>query len=162
MIIQIVIAMISTLAFAVLFHVPKSEYLYCALNGGIGWAAYRFCGNCGFGAAASSLWATLVLTLVARVLSAVRKIPSTVFLIAGIFSLVPGSGIYYTAYYLIMNQLSQSSAKGIDTFKIAGAIVLGIIFGLALPQSWFNHLGNLFDKNKKNKNEKQSNTPQQS
>lgn len=67
MIIQIIIAMISTLAFAVLFHVPKSEYLYCALNGGIGWAAYRLCGICGFGAVASSLWATLVLTLVARV-----------------------------------------------------------------------------------------------
>lgn len=146
MIVQLLVAVISTLAFAVLFHVPKREYLYCAVNGGLGWMVYKFCLGCGFGVPVSSLWATLTLTLMARVLSALRKMPSTVFLLAGIFTLVPGSGVYYTAYYLIMNELSQCTAKGIETFKIAGAIVLGIIFGLALPQSWFNRLGRLTDK----------------
>lgn len=146
MIVQLLVAVISTLAFAVLFHVPRQEYLYCAVNGGLGWMVYKFCLGCGIGVPVSSLWATLTLTLVARVLSALRKMPSTVFLLAGIFTLVPGSGVYYTAYYLIMNELSKCTAKGIETFKIAGAIVLGIIFGLALPQSWFNRLGRLTDK----------------
>ncbi len=146
MIIQLLVAVISTLAFAVLFHVPRQEYLYCAVNGGLGWMVYKFCLGCGIGVPVSSLWATLTLTLVARILSALRKMPSTVFLLAGIFTLVPGSGVYYTAYYLIMNELSKCTAKGIETFKIAGAIVLGIIFGLALPQSWFNRLGRLTDK----------------
>ena len=36
MIVQILVAIISTLAFAVLFHVPRQEYLYCAVNGGLG------------------------------------------------------------------------------------------------------------------------------
>ena len=72
--------------------------------------------------------------------------PSTVFLITGIFTLVPVSGIYYTSYYLIMNELEQCAAKGMETFKIAGAIVLGIIFGLMLPQSWFNRLGRVCSK----------------
>lgn len=146
MIIQILVAVVATLAFAVLFHVPRQEYLYCAVNGGLGWVVYKICLGYGFGVTISSLWATLTLTLVARILSAVRKMPSTVFLLAGIFTLVPGSGVFYTAYYLIMNELPKSSAKGIDTFKIAGAIVLGIIFGLALPQSWFNYLGRLTDR----------------
>lgn len=149
MIIEIIVAMVSVLAFGVSFHIPKSEYFYCAINGGIGWAVYQICLNCSLGATASALWAALVLTLAARVLSAVRKMPSTVFLIAGIFSLVPGSGIYYTSYYLIMNELSQGSAKGIETFKIAGAIVLGIVFGLALPQNWFNYLGRVTEKKQK-------------
>ncbi len=146
MISEIIVAMVSVLAFGVSFHIPKSEYAYCALNGGLGWAVYRICQNCGFGPTASALWAALVLTLAARVLSAVRKMPSTVFLIAGIFSLVPGSGIYYTSYYIIMNEVSRGSAKGVETFKIAGAIVLGIIFGLALPQNWFNHLGRMTER----------------
>lgn len=148
MIVQVLVAMISTLAFAVLFHVPRQEYVYCAFNGGIGWIVYQLCLGSGLGVAMSALWAALVLTLVARVLSAVRKMPSTVFLVTGIFTLVPGSGIYYSSYYLIMNDLSRSTAKGIETFKIAGAIVLGIIFGLALPQSWFNRLGRLTEKEK--------------
>lgn len=146
MIVQLIVAVISTLAFAVLFHVPRKEYFYCAVNGGLGWMVYKFSLSCGFGVPVSSLWATLTLTLVARILSALRKMPSTVFLLAGIFTLVPGSGVYYTAYYLIMNELSQCTAKGIETFKVAGAIVLGIIFGLALPQSWFNRLGRLTEK----------------
>lgn len=148
MIVQIIVAVICTLAFAVLFHVPRQEYLYCAVNGGLGWTVYQRCLGHGMGAVASCLWAALALTLVARVLSALRKMPSTVFLLAGIFTLVPGSGVYYTAYYLIMNDLTRSAAKGIETVKVAGAIVLGIIFGLALPQGWFNRLGKAVEKKK--------------
>ena len=151
MMVQVLVAIVSTLAFAVLFHVPRQEYFYCAVNGGLGWVVYKLCLYYGFSVSISSLWATLTLTLVARILSALRKMPSTVFLLAGIFTLVPGSGDYYTAYYLIMNELSRSSAKGIETFKIAGAIVFGIIFGLALPQSWFNRLGKLTDKKEPSK-----------
>ena len=89
----------------------------------------------------AALGATLILTLMARTLSAVRRCPVTIFLVTGIFSLVPGAGIYYTAYYLLMDDLTQFTAKGIETFKIAGAIALGIVFGFAVPQNWFNHLG---------------------
>ena len=96
----------------------------------------------------ASLWATLILTLVARILSAIRRSPVTIFLVTGIFTLVPGAGIYYTSYYLIMNDLAQFTAKGIETFKIAGVMVLGIVFGLALPQSWFNQLRKITHKNR--------------
>lgn len=146
MIDQIVVSMAATIAFAVLFHVPRSEYLLCGINGAIGWMVYLLCVSMGTGGVIASIWAALVLTLIARILSAIRKMPSTVFLITGIFTLVPGSGIYYTSYYLIMNDLEQCAAKGMETFKIAGAIVLGIIFGLMLPQSWFNQLGKVWKK----------------
>ena len=146
MIVQILVSMAATVAFAVLFHVPRSEYLLCGMNGAIGWVVYLFCTSRGTGGTVASIWATLVLTLIARALSAIRKMPSTVFLMTGIFTLVPGTGIYYTSYYLVMNDLAQFTAKGIETFKIAGAIVLGIIFGLMLPQSWFNQLGKIWKK----------------
>ena len=63
------------------------------------------------------------------------------FLIPGIFPLVPGAGIYYTAYYLIMNEMKSFSKKGTETFLIAGAIALGIVFGFAIPQAVFHALG---------------------
>ncbi len=141
---QILVSMAATMAFAVLFHVPRSEYLLCAVNGAIGWMVYLFCVSHDTGITIASMWATLVLTLVARLLSAIRKMPGTVVLVTGIFTLVPGAGIYYTSYYLIMNDLEQCMAKGIETFKIAGAIVLGMIFGLILPQSWFNQIGKIW------------------
>ena len=39
------------------------------------------------------------------------------FLISGIFALVPGAGIYYTAYYFIMGDNAMAVAKGVETFK---------------------------------------------
>lgn len=143
MVTQILVSMAATMAFAVLFHVHKSEYLYCAGNGAVGWMVYSLCISYGAGAPTASIWASLSLTLVARALSAIRKMPSTIFLMTGIFSLVPGSGLYYTSYYLILGDLAQFMAKGTETLKIAGAIVLGMIFGLVLPQTWFNQLGKL-------------------
>jgi hypothetical protein len=42
-----------------------------------------------------------------------------------------------------MNEMSQFSAAGMDTIKVAGSIVLGIVFGFSLPYSWFNYLQKL-------------------
>ena len=148
MIDQIIMSMVATIAFAILFNAPKKEYVFCALNGCIGWMSYQLFLSYGASVVMASLWATLILTLVARILSAIRRSPVTIFLVTGIITLVPGAGIYYTSYYLIMNDLAQFTAKGIETFKIAGVMVLGIVFGLALPQSWFNQLRKITHKNR--------------
>ena len=39
-----------------------------------------------------------------------------------------------------MNDMNEFSRYGMETIKVAGAIVLGIIFGFSLPQMWFNAL----------------------
>lgn len=148
MILQMIVAMVATLAFAILFEAPKKEYIFCAVNGGLGWIVYLLFQRLGAGITIASLGATLFLTLAARVLSAIRRCPATVFLVAGIFTLVPGAGIYYTAYYLLMNELAQFTAKGAETFKVAGAIALGIVFGFAIPQSWFNRLSTVWSRRK--------------
>ena len=118
MIIQFIVSLFATLSFAELFGAPKKELFFCGLTGAIGFA----------------------LTVFSRILSAIRRNPVTVYLIAGIFPLVPGAGIYYTSYYFIMNDMTQFSNYGMETIKVAGAIVLGIVFGFGLPQSWFNAL----------------------
>ena len=57
----------------------------------------------------------------------------TVFLICGIFPLVPGAGIYYTAYYFIMGDNAMALSKGIETIKIAVAIALAIVLFSRCP-----------------------------
>lgn len=149
MIAQLAAAMLGTLGFAILFQAPGREYGFCAANGGFGWLAYLLLEQAGASVTIASLGATLMLTLSARVLSARRRCPVTVFLVSGIFTLVPGAGIYYTAYFLLMNDLAQFTARGIETFKVAGAIALGIVFGFAIPQVLFNRLGEKIGHNKK-------------
>lgn len=141
MILQFIICIFATLSFAVLFGAPKKELLFCGLTGAVGWLVYLICLAYGFGTPMANLIATFALTVIARIIAALHKNPVTVYLISGIFPLVPGAGIYYTSYYFIMNEMSECYHSGMETVKVAGAIVLGIIFGFALPQSWFNALG---------------------
>lgn len=135
MILQLALAFISTFAFAVLFSAPKTQYVFYGLCGAFTWGMYLLFQNFGYTTVISALFATFFLTLLARILSIVKKNPVTIYLITGIFPLVPGAGIYYTSYYLIMNEGTRSLSMGLETFKTAGAIALGIIFGFAVPFS---------------------------
>ena len=143
MIVQFIVCFFATLSFAILFCAPKKQLLLCGLTGAVGWIVYLLCMNGGDSLAISNLVATLALTLMARTISALERQPVTIYLVAGIFPLVPGAGIYYTSYYFIMNEMDQCGKSGMDTAKIAGSIVLGIIFGFAIPQKVFNGLQRL-------------------
>ncbi len=143
MMIQFIVSLFATLSFAVLFSAEKKQLFFCGLTGAAGWIVYLICLDYHAENAIANLIATFALTLMARTLSALRRTPVTVFLLSGIFPLVPGAGIYYTSYYFIMGDMHMFSQYGISTIKVAGAIVLGIIFGFALPQSLFNGLSKL-------------------
>ncbi len=133
--------MLATVSFAVIFNAPRKEWLYTALTGALGWIIYYIMTSRGISSVISCLMATFFLTLISRVLSAIRKCPVTMYLLPGIFPLVPGAGIYYTSYYFIMNDLKNFSDMGSNTFQTAGAIAIGIIFASAIPQkvfSWLN------------------------
>lgn len=139
-IIQFVIAMLSTISFAVLFTAPKKEIFYCGLTGAFGWIVYYLLTNNGIHLVLASGIATCCLTILSRCFAVVRKTPVTVYLLSGIFPLVPGAGIYYTAYYLFVGNTEMSGFKGLETLEIAGAIVFGIIFGFGIPQALFHKL----------------------
>lgn len=40
--------------------------------------------------------------------------------------MVPGAGIYYTAYYFLQGEQELFASKGGETFKVALALALGI------------------------------------
>ena len=123
----------STLSFAILFACPRRCLPYCALVGAVGWLGYELLTLLGADAATASLLSVIPLTILTRVFAVTKKTPVTVFLLSGIFPLVPGAGIYYTAYYFIQNENTLALAKGISTFKIAVALAIGISLVLCVP-----------------------------
>lgn len=136
-VLQVLVAFISTIAFAVIFHAPKKELFYTGLTGGAGWLVYLLAQGLGSGTVAASFLATLALAWLSRVFSFARRAPVTVFLICGIFPLVPGAGIYYTGYHFFMSDNSLAMSTGLETIKIAVAIALGIGIVLSLPRFLF-------------------------
>ena len=129
-----VVAVIATISFGITFQMPRRHYLACGLTGAVGWMAYILCYDLlSVSAPVAVLIATLPLTLCARFFSVYHKAPVTVFLLPGIFPLVPGAGIYYTAYYFLQGEEVLFASKGAETFKVALALALGIALVCSLP-----------------------------
>lgn len=136
MIANIVCPFVGTLGFSILFNVPKKYYVYCGITGMAGWLCY--CAVIGVTSpAVASFIGTLMVVLLSRIFAVWRKCPITVFLISGIFPLVPGAGVYYTAYYLVTDSLRMAAIKGMESLKIAFGIALGIVFIVSMPRQWF-------------------------
>lgn len=130
---QFFLAGAGTLSFAILFACPKRTLPYCGLVGAVGWFVYELAVLFGLEAFAASLLAVIPLTLLARIFAIALKTPVTIFLLTGIFPLVPGAGIYYTAYYFLQGEQELFASKGGETFKVALALALGIALVCSLP-----------------------------
>lgn len=133
---QICAAMVGTVAFSLLFGVPRKYYPWCGLIGGAGWAVYALA-SARLGAAGASFTATVVVIFMSRAAAVYNRCPVTIFLISGIFPLVPGAGIYWTVYYLVTEQLGLAVRTGYGAVKAAVAIVLGIVAVFEIPQGTF-------------------------
>lgn len=144
---EVLAATIGTVAFSVLFGVPRKYYGYCGVIGGAGWLIYSVLLRW-LSVTEATLFATMVVILLSRQSAVLERCPVTIFLISGIFPLVPGAGVYWTSYYIVTAQLDLAAQKGFLALKVAVAIVLGIVFVLELPQKIFRILPKTIDKYK--------------
>lgn len=141
-VIQVMGATIGSIAFSLLYGVPKQYYPWCGITGGVGWFVYllvKMIAGSFFGALASAV----VIVLLSRIFAVRKHCPVTIFLIAGIFPLVPGAGICMTSYHMVVNDLREALTTGMSAMKVAIAIVLGIVLVFGLPQSFFRKVGTI-------------------
>lgn len=128
MMFQLMAAFIGTMGFAVLFGVPRRYYLYCGICGLLGWLTYltmvRFCE---MSTVESTFLATIVVVFFSYLFASYLKCPIIVFLVCGIFPLVPGAGVFWTSYNIVSDQLNAALSSGFLAVKLTFAIVFGII-----------------------------------
>ncbi|MDO4553546.1 MAG: threonine/serine exporter family protein [Lachnospiraceae bacterium] len=133
---QMVAAFGGTVGFSILYNTPKKHFLWAGLTGTLGWMCYLVLQRFSY-PLFSCFGAALIVGIAARILAVRRQCPVIIFAIAGLFPLVPGVQIYYVIYYLMTDELSQAIYQGVETLKVAMAIVMGIIVALSIPQKWF-------------------------
>lgn len=135
----ILASFVGTVAFSVLYNIPPRYWLSCGLTGVAGWIVFSllrpFTGY-GFAIFLSSA----VVTFIARLLAVKMKTPEIIFLIAGIFTLVPGADIYWTVYYLVAEEMEKALSSGSAAAEACLGMVLGIVIVHELPQKLFVRL----------------------
>ena len=137
--VQIISAFIGTAAFAVLFGVPRKYYVLCGVCGVLGWILYMILVRYAtFTPPAATVFSTMLVVLSARYYSVLDRCPAIVFILCGIFPLVPGAGVFWTSYYVVSDQLRLALGSGFMAVKVTIAIVLGIILISELPARMFS------------------------
>lgn len=135
--IQLIMAYIGTVAFSILFSVPPKYHIQCGMTGAVGWAVYLLISTRYQMPIVGTFLASMVLTILARHLAVRCQAPTTVFLLCGIFALVPGGGIYYTTAHFFSGDGQAALNSGMDTIKTAVAIGLGIGAAYSVPARFF-------------------------
>lgn len=137
MITQVIAAFVGTVAFALLFSVPAKDYMAVGTIGALGWGIFYALNMKGVSEVFSLFWATIVVVFLARYAAVVFQAPSTIFLIPGIFPLVPGGKIFYAGFHFLSGETVEALNSGAEALRCAFAIVLGIMIILRLPGRFF-------------------------
>lgn len=136
---QALAAFLSTMSFAAIFGVPRANYLMCGLTGTIGWLVYLLMlRTVGASIPVATVMATVTLSIVSRFGAVKSKCPATVFMLCGLFPLVPGGGIFWCIYYCTTSQLQSALSTGFVAAQVVICIVLGIVLAMELPQRIFS------------------------
>lgn len=127
MLIQILFAILATFGFGIIFNIRGQNLIFSALVGGISWGTYLFCLELNLSVILGYFISSIVLTLCSEIAARFLKTPVTSILISGLIPLVPGSGIYYTMYYILEKNVEKAIFKGAETLFIAVALSFGIV-----------------------------------
>ena len=123
----ILMGLIGTLGFSMLFHVTGKKLIAITLGGAVSTAVYLLILTLTDQKPAAMLVSTIVIGLLAEVFARLFKAPVISFLVPMLVPLIPGSDLYYTTSFLIRGQSADFAQRGESLLWQAGAIAFGII-----------------------------------
>ncbi len=132
--VQLSSSFVATGTFCVIFNVPKKYILNGATIGSVGWTIYVIMARYMLlGDVLASFVASLVVSVWSYILSKRKFAPITLFLIPGIIPLVPGVGMYRTAYYTIFKEYANALESALTAFQVSGVIAASITISTYVP-----------------------------
>lgn len=133
-IIQITLAFLGSLGFAIMFQVKGIKLVFCSFGGALMMTTFLLVGNYSDSLITGIFFATFLTSLVAEILARKFKAPVIMFLVPMLIALIPGSDLYYTTTYLIGNNMVEFLDQLVLLSYEVGAIASGIILMASLVQ----------------------------
>jgi uncharacterized membrane protein YjjB (DUF3815 family) len=127
----------ATIAFAVLFNVPRKSLISGGIVGMLSWVIYVILTEeIHINLVAATLIAAFSVATISQFLARFYKMPVTVFSIYGIIPLVPGGLAYDTIRHLMENNYAEGFRLGSVTLLVAGSIAFGLIFAGVITETF--------------------------
>ncbi|MDE5978234.1 MAG: threonine/serine exporter family protein [Turicibacter sp.] len=117
---------LATIGFCIIFNIRGKMVFFASLGGALGWLAFELATIFG-GDLVQFFISTVIIALYSEIMARIHKVPITVYLVAALIPLVPGSGIYYTMDHLINGDIDSFLTTFTHTIAIAGCLAFGIL-----------------------------------
>ncbi|MDQ0507855.1 Uncharacterized conserved protein [Aedoeadaptatus ivorii] len=130
-----IISVAATIGYVVPVDAPKRAILPGAVIGAIAYLIYLKVMDLGGNAFFGAFVAAFMIGSCGELCSRIFKMPSTIFSMSGLITLVPGGGMYYTMSYLIQENMDLFLKEAVKTFSIAIALSVGIVASTLFSRS---------------------------
>ena len=128
MIEQVIVALVASLGFGIIFNIRGKKLIFAALGGGLSWFCYLYFTENGVSAILSLFVSSIIFSIYSEICARRLKTPVTTLVICALIPLVPGAGMYNTMYETILGNIKGAVELGLNTIASAGALALGVIF----------------------------------
>ncbi|NFA61009.1 threonine/serine exporter family protein [Clostridium sporogenes] len=149
-IVQVLMAGIGTLGFALYFRVNKKHTAAATIGGLLAWTIYLII----YSMTGSIFWGNMIASMIvciwSELMARILKAPTNTFMIPGIIPLLPGGTLYYTMEAMLQRNKRIFVQKGLETVMITVGIVVGIVAVSVI----FVYFLTLLGKYKENSNSK--------
>ncbi len=125
-------AYLTSAAIAVSFRAPRRAIAWVGLSGMLGWAGYDLSLRAGAPAVMAVFLGALLLGTVGEMLARWLREPTTLFIIPGLFPLVPGLIAYNGMLLLAREEMSGAALALTRALFIAGSLAAGLVIPPAL------------------------------
>ena len=153
---EFITALVSALAFAVLFRVNKRHLVWAGIGSIVTYTVYYLIATFTHNVFLAALISAVFTALYSEISARVHRAPTLVFLITGVIPTVPGRYLYNTMRYLLEQNWSLALEAFLSTMKIALGIAAGVV-GVAI--AWgiiFGKIKNRRENIKKASDQKKS------
>ena len=123
----IISGMLGTIGFSALFRCDKRRVLCNAIGGAMTCAVYVICCKYFDNIFLQNFVPAVFVTIYSEAMARFMKAPATPILACSVISLVPGSKLYYTTYYLVTSEDALFHETLKETLLIAAGLAGGII-----------------------------------
>ena len=129
---QIVMSLLSSIGFGILFNLRGRRLMLAGVGGMLGWTLYLILYHYTGQEVVCYGLATIATTLYSQALARIVKSPATLFLVPSVVPMLPGGYLYYTMLYAVQGNWEQFLSEGVLTLSTAAAIAVGIMVGSSL------------------------------
>lgn len=125
--VQLISCTVACIGFAIWFKIRGRQVLYSGVGAFFTWGIYVIVYDIKPSNFLATLVAAVFVAFYAFIMSRINKAPSTIFLTASVFPLIPGPNLYYMMYGVLTENVKLAFSETIVLLATCLAIALGFI-----------------------------------